>query len=97
MGVYSIWESRFPSLMIEEGRQATAAIWADMAHYDGYLSHILVEDLDEPGHLFVISEWESRAAADRVRDEYAGHENAKRVESLVAEPRRRILARELTC
>jgi heme-degrading monooxygenase HmoA len=75
-----------------EGREVTEAIWHDMPQFGGYLSHMLVEDMDDPGHLLVISEWESREAADRVREEYAGHENARRADSLVSEPRRRIVA-----
>jgi hypothetical protein len=55
MAVFSIWESRFPSDLAAEGRRATAAIWKDMLVFDGYLRHEIVEDLDDPGHLFVIS------------------------------------------
>jgi len=94
MSVLVIWESRFPPEAATEGRRVTEAIWQDMPSFDGYRRHIVLQDLDEPGsHLFVVSEWESRAAADKVRDEYAEHRNAKRVESLVAEPRRRTVAR----
>lgn len=95
MSVFSIWESRFPSKAAAEGRATTEAIWRDMQSYDGYLRHVIVEDLDDSGHLFVISEWESRRAADAVRDEYAGHENARRADSLAREPRRRTVARLL--
>jgi quinol monooxygenase YgiN len=91
VSVFSIWESRFPVEAAEEGRQATAAIWHDMLDYDGYLRHVIIEDVDDPGHLFVFSEWESREAADRVRDQYAGHENAARADRLVTEPRRRVV------
>jgi len=44
----------------------------------------------------VISEWESRAAADKVRDQYANHENARRADALVSEPRRRIIGQAMT-
>ena len=93
MSVFSIWESRFPVEAAAEGRQATAAIWHDMLEYDGYLRHVIVEDVDDPGHLFVLSEWESREAADRVRDQYAGHENAAWADRLVTQPRRRVVGR----
>jgi heme-degrading monooxygenase HmoA len=73
----------------------TESIWEDMTNFDGYLRHTLLQDLDDPGHLFVVSEWESRALADKVRDQYAENENARRVDSLVAEPRRRTVARVL--
>ncbi len=86
MGVFSIWESRFPTEAATEGRAVTEAIWRDMPSFEGYLRHVVVQDLDDPGHLLVISEWESRAAADSVRDEYASQENARRAEALVSEP-----------
>src|SRR5262245_52044235 len=60
MSVYSIWESRFPAESAEEGVKVTKAIWRDMLCFDGYLSHELIQDLDQPGHLFVVSRWASR-------------------------------------
>jgi hypothetical protein len=53
--VYAIWESHFPPGAAEEGRQVTKGIWIDMLDYDGYIGHKLVQDLDDPGHLFVVS------------------------------------------
>ena len=96
MSVFSIWESRFPPQDAAEGRDITEAIWRDMPHFDGYLRHVIVEDVDDPGHLVVISEWESHAAADKVRDQYADHENARRADALVSEPRRRIIGQAMT-
>jgi heme-degrading monooxygenase HmoA len=88
MSVYSIWESRFPAGSAEDGIQATKAIWRDMVSFDGYVGHELIQDLDEPGHLFVVVEWESRAAADGAMS-YASHPHAQRVDRLVSQPRRR--------
>jgi heme-degrading monooxygenase HmoA len=90
MSVYSIWESRFPAASAQEGVRATEAIWADMTAFDGYVDHELIEDLDQPGHLIVVSRWESRAAADAAMS-YATHPNARRVDAMVSEPRRRIV------
>jgi hypothetical protein len=64
MSVYSIWESRFTLDASEEGLEVTRAIWADMASFDGYLDHEIVQDLNDMGHLFVISRWASQEAAD---------------------------------
>jgi quinol monooxygenase YgiN len=55
------------------------------------LTHELVEDLDERGHLIVVSQWASREAVDAALS-YAAHPNATRVDALVSEPRRRIVA-----
>lgn len=90
MPVYSIWESLFPAEAAEEGASVTKAIWRDMLCFDGYLEHELVQDLDQPGHLIVVSRWESREAADAAMS-YVSHPNAQRVEQLVSEPRRRTL------
>jgi quinol monooxygenase YgiN len=94
MGVYSIWESRFPAGDVEEGIRVTKAIWEDMLSFDGYLDHELIEDLDEPGHLIVVSRWTSREAADAALS-YASHPNARRANELVSEPRRRTVGAAL--
>lgn len=94
MSVYSIWESRFPADRAEEGLEVTRAIWRDMLAFDGYLAHELVQDLDEPGHLIVVSRWASRDAADAALT-YTSHPNAVRVKQLVSEPRRRTLGAAL--
>jgi quinol monooxygenase YgiN len=94
MSVYSIWESRFPAECAEEGIRVTRAIWRDMLSFDGYLAHELIQDLDEPGHLLVVSSWASREAADAAMS-YSSHPNARRVAQLVSEPRRRTLGAAL--
>jgi heme-degrading monooxygenase HmoA len=64
-----------------------------MLGFDGYLDHELLVDADDPGHLLVVSRWASRAAADEALVRYRDHPNARTVDHLVSEPRRRILAR----
>jgi quinol monooxygenase YgiN len=95
MSVFSIWESRFPPEHVNRGREVTVAIWGEMPDFPGYLRHDVVQDLDDPGHLFVVSEWEDREAADKVLAEFAGSPNARLANELVAEPRRRTLGRRL--
>jgi heme-degrading monooxygenase HmoA len=94
MSVYSIWESWFPAATAEEGISVTKAIWHDMLFVDGYLAHELIQDLDQPGHLIVVSRWASREAADAAMS-YAPHPNAKRADQLVSEPRRRTVCAPL--
>jgi hypothetical protein len=60
MSTYSIWESHFPAEAAREGRRVTERIWADMRGYAGYLGHELLQDLDDPGHILVVSRWSSR-------------------------------------
>jgi quinol monooxygenase YgiN len=91
MPIYAIWESRFPAARAAEGRAVTEAIWRDMPCYEGYLSHELLVDIDDPGHLLVVSQWTSQELADESLRLYATHPNARAANNLVAEPRRRIL------
>src|SRR5438552_7753048 len=91
MSIRSIWESRFPPERAGEGAEVTRAIWADMRSFSGYERHEIVQDIDDPGHLFVISAWADRAAADAALS-YASHPNAVRANQLVSEPRRRTVA-----
>jgi quinol monooxygenase YgiN len=92
MPIYAIWESRFSAPLAAEGRAVTEAIWRDMPCFVGYLGHQLLVDIDDPGHLLVVSQWASREHADESLRRYAEHPNARAASSLVAEPRRRILA-----
>ena len=92
MAIYSIWESRFPAPRAAAGRAVTEAIWRDMTSCEGYLDHDLLADIDDPGHLMVVSRWASRKDADESLRRYADHPNARAANDLVAEPRRRILA-----
>jgi hypothetical protein len=94
MSVYSIWESTFPVERQEEGAEVTRAIWADMRDFDGYEDHEIVEDLDRPRHLFVVSRRKSREAAEAAMS-YRSSPTARRADALVSEPRRRTLGRVL--
>lgn len=88
MAVFSIWEFHFPSENAAEGLRVTKAIWTDMPTFAGYISHTLVRDLDDEGHLVVVSEWENREAADESLRSYAGSANARAADALVSTPRR---------
>lgn len=89
--MFSIWESHFPPENAAEGLRVTEAIWAEMATFAGYINHTLVRDLDDEGHLIVVSEWENREVADEVLRSYAGSANARAAEALVSTPRRRMV------
>jgi heme-degrading monooxygenase HmoA len=91
MPVYSVWESQFPAEEAEHGRAVTEAIWRDMIDFDGYLGHELIEDLDDAGHLLVVSRWRTRERADDVLRDYAANPNARRANELVSRPRTRFL------
>jgi quinol monooxygenase YgiN len=91
LAIFSIWESYFPPELHDAGREVTEAIWKDMESYEGYVSHQLIQDLDDAGHLMVLSTWSSREAADAVLEAYAGNPNAERANAMVSRPRTRFL------
>jgi len=93
--VFVIWEFRYALENLAGGVDITKAIWRDMPSFPGYEHHEIVQDLDDPGHLMVVSKWSSREAADRVRDRYASSPNATVRNTLVAEPPRRFVGRAL--
>ena len=84
-----IWETWLNPGAEAEGLRLTCQIWSDMKGFDGYLSHQLLVDQDTAGHLFVVSQWRSRAAADRVKEQYAGSETVRQLTLLLARPRGR--------
>jgi heme-degrading monooxygenase HmoA len=96
MPVYSVWESHFSPQVAEEGRAITEAIWCDMTQFDGYLGHELIKDLDDPGHLLVVSRWTTRQGPDDVLREYATHPNARRANELASRPRERVLGHAIS-
>ena len=91
MPVCVVWESHFSAEHADAGLEVTEAIWLDMRAFAGYLEHELIRDVTDAGHLIVVSHWATRSAADNARDQYAGHPSAQRANSLVTEPRRRIV------
>ena len=55
--------------MLEGRAYQDVRVMPRMPTFPGYLRHALIEDLDDPGHLFAISELESREAAGKVLTE----------------------------
>jgi heme-degrading monooxygenase HmoA len=65
-----------------QGLAITEAIWRDMTQFEGYIGHELIEGLDDPGHLLVVSRWATRQRADEVLRAYADHPNAQHANEL---------------
>ncbi len=72
------------------------ALWEDMRGFEGHVEHGIVQDVNVPGHLFVIGRWSSREAAGEVLARYSESPNARNANELVAEPGRRAVGRRLT-
>ncbi len=84
-----VWETWLKPGSEEEGLALTRRIWPDMTGFQGYVSHFILRDEDEKGHLLVVSEWATREAADRTRDEYANAEPVRLLTPLLVKPRNR--------
>ena len=84
-----VWESRFSAAGAERGLEVTRKIWQEMRQFSGYVDHEIVRDLDDPGHVLVISHWSSREAVETVKNRYGHHPNVVLANQLVAEPGRR--------
>lgn len=92
MNVTVLWETRFAASSAEGGLEVTRKIWQDMRQFSGYVDHEIVRDLDDAGHVLVISHWTSREALETVKNRYSGHPNVLLANRLAAEPRRRWIA-----
>jgi quinol monooxygenase YgiN len=90
-----IWDIRVRPEASKDGLSLIERIWTDMRTRFGYVSHRLLEDQDRRGHYVVVSDWASREAADRVRDEYAGEEPVRLLAPLLAETRVRTVLSEI--
>jgi hypothetical protein len=84
-----VWETWLKYGSEDDGLSLTHRIWTDMTRFQGYVSHLILRDEDEKGHLFVVSEWISRDAADSIRDQYADAEPVRLITPLLAKPRNR--------
>ena len=84
-----VWETWLKQGSEDEGLALTRRIWTDMTHFQGYVSHFILKDEDERGHLLVVSEWTTRDAADRIRDSYSDAEPVRLITPLLAKPRNR--------
>lgn len=86
MAVESIFEFRFPAAVQEEGLAVAKAIGADMPAESGYLDHRVVQDVAEPGHVLVVTRWDSSASADSVLSAYAQDAKVARATELMSGP-----------
>ncbi len=88
MNVTVISESRFAPASAEGGLEVTRKIWQDMRQLPGYVDHEIVCDLDDPGHVLVLSHWSSREAVETVKNRYGHHPNVVLATQLAMQPRR---------
>lgn len=72
--VIIVWETWLKDGAEAEGLRLTRQIWSDMQLINGYILHHLLIDEDAANHLLLVSQWQTREAADRSKSEYAASE-----------------------
>jgi len=84
-----VWDTWLKPGMEEEGLRLTRQVWSDMRSFDGYVSHQIFIDQDEPGHIIALAKWLHRTDADAVREKYQDSETIRQLIPLLARPRER--------
>lgn len=90
-----VWDTRIRTGAEQTGRDLVRRIWTDMKGFSGYVSHRLLQDEDDAGHLLIVSQWTDRESADRTLKAYADAEPVRLLTPLLAAPRQRFVLDEL--
>ena len=83
MSVKSLFEFKFSDDTIEEGLPLAKAIGNDMPALEGYLSHEVIQDVEDPNHLMVNTHWADQSKAEAVLSSYNSNDKIKRAEKLL--------------
>lgn len=86
MNVKSLFEFKFSPTAREEGIGIAKGIGADMPAKEGYLSYEVIQDVTDPGHLTVSTQWKSREQAQSVLTVYNNDAKIKRATELLGAP-----------
>jgi len=70
MAVSSVFEFRFSPDTTDEGVGVAQAIGADMPATVGYIGYDVIRDLADPGHVLVITRWNTQAEGQAVLASY---------------------------
>ena len=94
MPVTVVWDTWLKPESVAEGLRLTRQVWSDMRSFEGYVSHQLLIDVDNPAHIIALGTWQRREDADRVRDLYKDSETIRLLTPLLARPRERWITTE---
>jgi len=86
MSVEPIFEFRFSAATREEEFHLAQAIGNDMPSTEGYLDHQVIQDVEDPGHVVVITRWGTRSQADAVLTAYNNTPKIQRATELLSGP-----------
>ena len=65
-----IWDTWLNPGAEQEGLSLTRQIWSDMRAFDGYVSHQLLIDQNDPRHIIALGNWRRVVDADAALAEY---------------------------
>lgn len=86
MNVKSLFEFKFSAATREEGFRLAQSIGGDMPSKEGYLSHEVIQDVSDAGHVMVSTLWNSRQQAEAVLTVYNNDPKIKQVTELLGAP-----------
>ena len=86
MNVKSLFEFKFSAAKREEGVRLAESIGGDMPSKEGYLSHEVIQDVSDPGHVMVNTLWNSREQSEAVLTVYNNDPKIKRATELLGAP-----------
>lgn len=86
MNVKSVFEFKFSEATREEGVRVAESIGGDMPSKEGYLSHEVIQDVSDAGHVMVNTLWNSRQQAEAVLTVYNNDPKVKRATELIGAP-----------
>ena len=83
MSVKSMFEFKFPESARAEGVTLATGVGHDMPPLAGYQGHEVIQDVADPGHLMVCTQWTSQEAANAVLTPYQHDAKIKRATELI--------------
>ena len=84
-----VWETWLKKDNGGKGLIITRHIWNDMQKFKGYISHNILLNKDCEERILVLSKWENRELADKIKNEYANAETVRLITPLLERPRNR--------
>lgn len=94
MRITVVWDTWLRPGTEAEGLQLTRQVWSEMRSFEGFVSHQILIDQHDPGHIIALAQWRRLADADAVREKYKDSETIRRFTPLLARPRDRWIMQE---
>ena len=81
-----MFDFHFPAAAREEGITLTEAVGKDMPPLAGCEGYEVIQDVKDPGHVMVNTQWASQEAADTALSHYQHNNKIKRATELMGAP-----------